>query len=501
MIIVNYLLPCLTFNKVLSSIDASDLKTIGVMLLTAVLYQVMGLSFSVLTWATTPNPTYWLGGLLLAGTFTNTSDLPIAYITTLSSGSLFTADEVNKGIAYCVIFLTVFIFSMFNLGAFRLVERDFSKKTDDIESGAYNPDSVHSPGLRHLLRDLKYWYASRTSRQNVGVTAHANTTSDSAHQQQQQHQHPREKPEHGLERSHSHGSNVTSRSHRGVARNTVPGLGTLERDDDMEQEAYQSENMTDVINAYSHPTRVHSRNSQVTVATGAESLKLEKEHTTASGVSQIIQRKHKAFHEFLARYNLNMVWEFFKNFLRPPSAALIISIVFTMIPQVRRLFYVSPDTKSYGIPNAPDGAPVLGSIMDFTSFVGNATVPLGLSMLGATMASLSIGKLPQGFWKNVILMAVLKLVVLPIVSIAWTSKMKSLGWIESDNLMALFVMIVASGVPTATSQVYLTAIYTPAHADRKEMDCLAAYLIAQYCLLIFSMTILLTYTLKNVLNL
>lgn len=155
MVIVNYLMPCLIFNKVLSSLDSSDLQTIGVLLLTAVLYQLVGFFFSLTVKATTPNPKYWVGGLLIAGIFTNSGDLPIAYITTLSGGSPFTADDGNKGIAYCVLFLAVFIFSMFNLGMFRMVQRDFIVKGNDIEKGVYDPDVDSPPGLLPLFQTLK----------------------------------------------------------------------------------------------------------------------------------------------------------------------------------------------------------------------------------------------------------------------------------------------------------------------------------------------------------
>lgn len=441
-----------------------------------------------------------MGGLLVAGIFTNSGDLPIAYITTLSSGSLFTTADSNKGIAYCVLFLAVFVFSMFNLGAFRLIERDFKGKVSDMEAGTYDPNIDHSPGLRRLLRDIRQWYNSRKGKQlapSLGVASDQKDISTVD---------PKEPSDLSSTVTSTLSKSVSrQRPCSTVAQKTVPGLGTLDNSDsdsDSEIEAAPPENITDLINAYSNSARKsltprHSLNSMDT----DQSPKLDRVSTTVSIPSKLIKTKQRQFHQFIKRYRLTLLWEFIKNFARPPSAALIISITFTMIPQVRRLFYAPADTASHGIPDAPDGAPILGFAMDFTSFVGNATVPLGLAMLGATMARLSVGKLPKGFWKNVVLMAVLKLVVLPIIAVAWTKKMRSLGWIAEDNHMALFVMLVSSGVPSSTSQVYLTAIYSPPGVDRKEMNCLAAFLIAQYILLVFSMTILLTYTLKNVLSL
>lgn len=537
-------MPCLVFNKVLLSIDSSDLKTIGVLLLTAILYQVVGLFFSLTTRAVTPNPKYWVGGLLIAGIFTNSGDLPIAYISTLSSGTLFTAHDANKGIAYCVIFLTIFIFTMFNLGCFRLVQRDFTRKVRDIENGLYDPEKDPAAGLQRLFVYSKQkfigWFSGKkpVHEVNVGVEIPLQTTQPNLERQATIDSSSSGEPEPiplveshkslGLSKIDSNASGRSSmarlRPVASIAQKTVPGLGTLADDSDEDQESslapQPSENIKDVINAYAQQgklNRVSSRSSysapdEETPKTTDDELSadmniLQKVATTSSVVitkmHKIKQKAHsnkKRFLAFIHKYHLTMLWEFIKNFSQPPSAALITAIIFTMIPPVRRLFYAASDSTVQNIPDAPDGGPVLGFVMDFTSFVGNATVPLGLCMLGATMSRLGIGKLPRGFWKSILLMAVFKLVVLPIIAIAWTQKMKQLNWISPDNYMAIFVMIISSGVPTATSQVYLTAIYMPPDVDSKEMDCLAAYLIFQYILLVFSMTILLTYTLKNVIG-
>lgn len=524
-IIVNFFMPCLVFYNVLASLDSSDGKTIGVMILTATLYQGIGLFFSLFVKATTPNPKYWMGGLLCAGIFTNWGDLPIAYVTTLSSGTLFTAQESRKGIAYSILFLVVFIFSMFNLGCFRLVEGDSKRKVRDIEAGIYDSEADPSPGFHALVASIKAWYMERSAKQheieNVGVITtpqpDIRPSSDSSDTDPEPILSNLKSTGLALGKTESNVSRGTATRMRpiaSIAQKTVPGLGTLNDHFDSDNGGSlmpeKSENMNDVINAYAQSGNlrvVASRTADTQRSSSSTEMGILQHvasrlsvGTTTRTLKDTNRQRKKRFNDFLRKYRLTMTWEFIKNFSRPPSASLFISIILTMIPTTRRLFYIASDSTVHNIPNAPDGAPILGFAMDFTSFVGNACVPLGLSMLGATMARLSIGKLPKGFWKSVVLMAVLKLVVLPIIAIAWTEKMKDLGWIAKDNYIALFVMIISSGVPCATSQVYLTAIYQPPDVDRKEMDCLAAYLIFQYALLVFSMTILLTYTLKNVLD-
>lgn len=424
----------------------------------------------------------------MAGTFTNAGDLPIAYVTTLASGSLFTSEDSAKGIAYCVIFLTIFVFSLFNLGGFRLIERDFKRKTRDIESGSYEPDRKNEPGLRSLIRSIKQYRRSKIDPPVTQQPMTAASTCDSIS--------VFEAPVEIVAPTFS--QHPPRRS--SVAQQTVPDIGTLTNNEGPPLKKVASENITDVINAYNQPNRLRRTASRATTHIEEKEL-TEQSVLSHDDESQAAAESGSAFQRFIDKYHLHLLWEFVKNFRRPPSAALIIAIIVAMIPQVRRLFYDAPDSTVQGIPNAPDGAPVLGFIMDFTSFVGNAAVPFGLAMLGATMARLSLKKMPTGFWKTVLLLATLKLVILPIIAVAWTNKMKQLGWIAEDNHMALFVMLISSGVPCATSQVYLTAIFMPKDSDSKEMDCLAAALITQYAMLVFTMTILLTYTLKNVLSL
>lgn len=475
-IIVNYLIPCLTFNKVVSSIDAKDLKTIGVLLLTAALYQFIGFFFSLLTKTVTPNPKYWMGGLIVAGTFSNAGDLPIAYITTLSSGTLFTSADSSKGIAYCVIFLAIFTFSLFNMGGFRLIERDFRRKSRDIENGIYDPERKADPGLVSFIKSIRDWYKKAESKGSEKELTESDIQSEA-----------------GV----IGGSNVDEQAYipeSSAVKKSTPEQATSTAPTNIHQKTSTSNGIDDVI----------STCDQIDLLADSESIAsaptVHDEVLEQTKRQKFVSKLISDFHQFLQKYHIEILWELIKNFGRPPSAALIISIVVIMIPKVRRLFYDAADSTVTDIPNAPDGAPVLGFVMDFASFVGAAAVPLGLAMLGATMARLSIKKLPTGFWKGVLLMSVLKLVVLPIIALAWAGKMKELNWIAKDNYMALFVMIISSGVPTATSQVYLTAIFMPRNSDAKEMDCLAAYLICQYVLLVFTMTILLTYTLKNVLG-
>lgn len=238
-----------------------------------------------------------------------------------------------------------------------------------------------------------------------------------------------------------------------------------------------------------------------------DNLELQPVMTIRSEVPEVmVPPQPSRIEAFFKRHHASFLWEFIKNFGRPPSFTLLIALFCTFIPPIRRLFYVGDDgIKSWGassIPTAPEGLPILGFIMDFTSFSGNAQVPLGLMMLGATAGKLKIKTMPKGFWKSALLMCICKLVVLPIIAIAWTGKMKDLGWIETDNKIAQLVMILNSGVPTPTMVIYITAIFQPKEVEKSlQMDCVAIYLIMQYAFLCVTMTVLLSYTLVSVIKL
>lgn len=626
-LIVNWLMPALIFYNVINCIKGADIGLIGVFVLTNFLYETLGLFFACIAMMFTPNPKYWTGGLLIAGSMTNIGDIPIAYVTTLAGGSLFSSNDAQKGTAYSVIFLTTFIFTFFNLGGYRLIEHDFTSRVKDIEAGKYTPGIPPEPGLLPIWNKLVETFHRLTlklhrkktdpAKHDLTPTRESSTRSLEKSSSHEPHCNvlngaegnnclaesnsstdsslknlslkpttdlatdlhtkskllrkwsissycstsaipdkpntlsPQFSPSSAasipqsilqdlaspIERSRTTGSILISPRKKqsgsisGVSRAFIPGVGTLPSsalmgddsdDEDSEEIMRRSqppEDMQTVINVYSKTNqleKVLSRRkpmpqvvnpdagelSNDTVDSAPNSTPMTPLNRIATSASVVaIKKKKRSVKHWLIKHKLGFLWEFVSNFMRPPGMALLLSITFTMIPWTRRLFYQEEGYNNHGIPAAPDGRAPLGFIMDFTSFVGNAEVPLGLATLGATISRLSLKGLPKGFWKSVVLMTVLKMVVLPIIAIAWADKMRSLGWIDKDNHIAIFVMIISAGVPSATSQVYLTAIYTDSKSEEhEEMDCLAANLIAQYSSILFTMTILVTYTLKKVIQ-
>ncbi|ANB11748.1 putative ATPase ECM3 [Sugiyamaella lignohabitans] len=533
------------------------------------MYTAIGLAFGLIVWYATPNPRKWFGGVVAAGGFNNSSDLPIAYITTLASSSLFPAGSAQQGTAYAVIFVVVFIICMFNLGGVSLIGSDFKYRVHDPEADEVTTPIISVDGVRRGARAIRSWRNRNhtigngdVSLQDINSTATEPTirmgegiedddyenavasddesglpqryTADHDEYEKRTHR-PSRKSESSFSRVMSdprYGESIYLRT-RSDSISVAPGAATTVgyrrparlsrlsgtagdiRPTNSLPDASESENLQDVILSYSAVRELQTlggteescsanpvSNTSTGTTTDASPLpsknRTENESKDCESVSPNetdVQPPKPKFYSYLK--------VFLANFLRPISMSLFLSLAVSMAPPLRRLFYIDADNKNpdqFNIPYAPDNQPVLDFVMDFTSFVGNACVPLGLSMLGATIARLEVKQFPKGFWKSMALMSVLKLVVLPIISVLWVKKLLALNWIDEDNTMAIFVMIVTAGVPTATSQLYITAMFTPPGESHIQIDCLAAYLICQYSFLVFTLSILVTYTLKNVVS-
>lgn len=74
--------------------------------------------------------------------------------------------------------------------------------------------------------------------------------------------------------------------------------------------------------------------------------------------------------------------------LKPPTVSLVCSIIIGVIPVLRNLFVAAESPNSRFSPLAPDGNPPLSTIYEAASFIGAASVPLGLIVLGASIATI-----------------------------------------------------------------------------------------------------------------
>lgn len=63
-----------------------------------------------------------------------------------------------------------------------------------------------------------------------------------------------------------------------------------------------------------------------------------------------------------------------RAFFSPPTTALLLALIIAVVKPLKALFVQT----GYPMPNAPDGKPPLAIILETLSFIGNASVPVGL---------------------------------------------------------------------------------------------------------------------------
>lgn len=585
--VVNAILPCLTFNKIVSNISWKDIKVIGVIILSAALLFVVGGACSMLTKFITPAPKMWFWGLLFGGIFPNISDLPIAYMQSMGNGMIFNEDEANKGVAYSCIFLFAQSFLMMNFGMWRLVGLDFKdiEETDsddneyesdesgidgklssqnsqdnafknymninpkaslvqvttklkqgemtdnapyhsdqDTNSEAFelysidsyvneeHGDSLHSnaavdtigssnaitkennstindfshkiPGLNRITSIISSPAVLRTSK--------SNSISDAT----QPHHRTRRSISKVLERTLTRTNTGKSTTNNMIAEysavkriqsgqlnlhrpltftqyigeeNTV--LGSLHEDADSESESADIE---------SNPHRITQQISHNSDDTNENKKK----------ISNFSKRIRLSTSKFIRRYHLGWLSYFLINCLRPASLGALLGIICALIPWVKACFV---DTYVH-VHKAPDSLPVLNFIMDFTAYIGNACVPLGLLLLGGMLARLQVESIPKGFIKTVIMLTICRLIIIPIIGILWANKLYNINWL--DNKVSKFIMVLTWSMPSATAQVYFTAFYSPVEGKHEQMDCLSIFMLIQYAVLFITLSFVVTYTLK-----
>ena len=127
----------------------------------------------------------------------------------------------------------------------------------------------------------------------------------------------------------------------------------------------------------------------------------------------------------------------------PPTIALLLACPIAVLSPLKGLFV--PVRNADGglvIPFAPDGAPPLAFVLDITTFLGGASVPLALLCLGAALAKLKITKgireLPLG---AISALMIGRMVLQPIIAIVTVEGLVRVGMIDEANKVLRFAMM------------------------------------------------------------
>lgn len=505
--VVNAILPCLIFNQLVSNLQSSDIKNVGIIFFTGSLIFAVGATLSIITYFVTKAPRRWLGGLISVGFFPNISDLPIAYLQTFANSGVFPPEEGAKGVAYVCIFLMTQVIYQFSLGLYRLIEWDFKVELAQRELENQNsnssegyekrsPISSNSPDHSDHLEVPSINYpeqpdvVDRNESIASGNSASTTHTSPSLNQNDTESRDSAFLHSRGLDKILSNAHSVKSAP---SFRQRAASISAMTITSDLhslrltpsrtaELRRQKSQDIHDVINEYSEFESLRNPElARVATATSGVGIDLEHVPTSSSPDATKPQSKVKQYFKQMG-----------KNLIAPSSISLAVGMAVAMAPPLKALFVPA----RVHIPPAPDGQPPLSFVMDLVSYIGAASVPLGLLLLGATIARLQVKKMPPGFWATAAMMTASRLIVVPIIGVGITTGLYKAGWYGDDYLLR-FVSVLEFGLPNATSLVYFTAFYTdPNSDDHLQMDCLAVCLIWQYAILYITLPFLITFTIK-----
>ncbi|KAF7325027.1 Auxin efflux carrier transmembrane protein [Mycena kentingensis (nom. inval.)] len=188
---------------------------------------------------------------------------------------------------------------------------------------------------------------------------------------------------------------------------------------------------------------------------------------------------------------------FLRNLFLPSSVAILASTAIALIPPLKALFVSDSSTAHVHMPSPPDGQPPLAFLIDAANFIGAASVPMGLVCLGSALARLPVPRgrdawraLPTG---AILGLAVGKMLVAPVLGILLCKGLIRAGVIDGDDKVLQFVCMFFSGLPTSTTQVFVTQVYS----GTGSAELLSAFLIPQYVLMLPSMTAVTAYLLQS----
>lgn len=127
----------------------------------------------------------------------------------------------------------------------------------------------------------------------------------------------------------------------------------------------------------------------------------------------------------------------------PVTITLIVSFTIAIITPLKALFVpLTHDDGTPIIPFAPDGAPPLSFLLEIATFLGNASVPLGLICIGAALARLRIPKrvkdLPLG---AISALAFGRLILQPVLAVFIIQWLVRVGVVNQEDKVLRFVVL------------------------------------------------------------
>jgi len=457
-VVLNVTMPSLLFSKIVPAFTPQNTKALGPLLLVGILYQVLGLAQAWIIKQFFWVPHRFRYGVLAAGIWSNWGDVPLAVATSITSAAPFNGkQDSDLAVAYISVFILVFYVSLFPVGGHRLIAADFE-----------GPDLSDEEAKRSAPRpflSLRTLWTRISQRPNNTVLASR-------------------EPDNSLDEVEKGG--VTSSPGR---PQSWPAADQTAFDPLPEPRLPSLTKHVSFSPEGTPKTRVSALPLPITPILSIVSTTVVGSESDAHPAQSVVIPSRYTHPRRLVNGAVLII----RSFITPPTITICTSFPIALIPPLKALFVPSAPSSSL-IPLAPDGNPPLYFIYDTAQFLGAASIPLGLMCLGSALAKMEIprplAKAPLG---AILSLAACKMVLLPIIGVCIVQGLTyKVRLIDPDDKVLRFVCIFFSCVPTATSQVFLTQVYSP----DGDASTVSAFLIPQYTLMIASMTALICYTLN-----
>ncbi|KAF9026943.1 hypothetical protein BDZ89DRAFT_1092331 [Hymenopellis radicata] len=473
-IALNITTPCLMFSKIVPAFDSSNIGVLGPLVVIGAIYQALGI---VISWGV--KQLFWVPhrfryGILVAGGWGNFGDLPTAVIMSITGPSPFRGkSDQDLAVAYISALVLYYMLTFFPLGGNRLIALDF--KGADVE-----PEEIRAAMKRrhqHIIRGISRLIRRNTHRKSDGVELSdlEDRTNEKAST---------------LQASRVIEQELKIEPETTSARPTMP----------LRRHVSLYDEVTVVESAY-----VLTRPPSSTGFIAEE--KIESPPPPALAVPELGRDSsqpptsiHGIEHDRVeesppdvtrARRTLLILKGILQSLCMSASLSILISFLIALIEPLKALF-VAVD--GYSMPSAPDGEPPLAVLYDFADFMGAASVPLNLVCLGSALARLNV---PRSQWPSLPLgaifsLAVGRMILMPVLGVLICVGLIHVNFISQDDKVLQFICIFFSCLPTGTTQVFVTQVYS----GTGDAEHLSAFLIPQYILMFLSMTVLSAYTLQ-----
>ncbi|XBW36256.1 hypothetical protein QEN19_001848 [Hanseniaspora menglaensis] len=487
-LVVNALLPCLAFNKIVSYISYKDLQMIGIIVLTSMFIYALGLIGGVAVYfGFKTNPKFFYG-LLFCSSCTNISDLTISIMQSEGLSAIFSEEQLGKGVSYAVIFMAVQNFMLMNLGLMTIPYYDVKDEVTidekeeqlhfDLEQGILETHQV-SREKEDFTKD-RFDEASHSDG-NVDQITDDNDEDISSLRSSIGSLSVEENALQARRRRMSITSAVT-RTFTGRSNHTSGTAASYHNTDNKLVREFSI--LSKVVTGDINLQKPLSLYTDIPTGNAEDIVKVNETKATA-------QSKF-SFEKWLYAHKLGWLFYIILNFQRPAGAATVLGLLCALVPWLKILFVYQD---GYHMHQGPDKAPVLSVFMDFTNYVAQASVPLALLLLGGTIAKIEVKDIDVKFLKASIALNIYRLCVMPIIGIAYVNRLYAIGWI--DNSIQRMSLVITFAVPSATACIYFTAMFTPVEGPQVQMACLGSIYVVAYIMFFVTLAVVLTYTIKK----